>query len=129
MAAFVSSGKVVLLPFGENTRYDLVIDEGQRFVRVQCKTGRLARSGVIRFPTASSYSHHAHRNGPARRGYRGQADVFGIYCPETDEVYVVPVDAVPSTQGALRVTAPANGQRRLIRWAEEFRLLVSPSLG
>jgi PD-(D/E)XK endonuclease len=32
-------GKVVLFPFGNNQRYDLVIDEGDgRFVRVQVKT-------------------------------------------------------------------------------------------
>lgn len=41
LARLVQTGKLVLLPFSENQRYDLVIDEGDRFVRVQCKTGRL----------------------------------------------------------------------------------------
>ncbi|MSR35273.1 MAG: hypothetical protein EXR95_01340 [Gemmatimonadetes bacterium] len=75
MAALMVAGKSILLPFGENTRYDLVIDEGDRFVRLQCKTGRLGARGVIKFSTAS------------------------------------------------------NGQRRSIRWAEEFELGRAPLLG
>jgi len=52
IARLVQAGKNVLLPFGENRRYDLVIDEGDHFVRVQCKTARL-RSGAIRFTPAA----------------------------------------------------------------------------
>ena len=32
----------VLLPFGNGRRYDMVVDTGNRFLRIQCKTGRLA---------------------------------------------------------------------------------------
>lgn len=35
MLAFQSLGYTLLVPFGENTRYDLVIDRGERFERVQ----------------------------------------------------------------------------------------------
>jgi PD-(D/E)XK endonuclease len=41
-------GYTVLLPFGENSRYDLVVDTGS-LRRVQCKTGRL-RNGKVIFP-------------------------------------------------------------------------------
>ena len=51
------AGFDILLPFGENTRYDLVTDDGSRLRRVQCKTGRL-RDGAVRFPTCSCYGHH-----------------------------------------------------------------------
>lgn len=129
MAALMAAGKSILLPFGENTRYDLVIDEGDRFVRLQCKTGRLGARGVIKFSTASTYDHHARRNGRERRGYRGEADLFAVYCPENDRVYVIPVASSPSTQGSLRVTPPANGQLRSIRWAEEFELGRASLLG
>ena len=54
MAALVAVGRSILLPFGENTRYDLVIDEGGRFVRLQCKTGPLrALCGLLLLPTVS----------------------------------------------------------------------------
>jgi hypothetical protein len=41
MLALHEAGHELLVPFGENTRYDLAIDDGSRLARVQCKTGRL----------------------------------------------------------------------------------------
>jgi hypothetical protein len=40
-AAAIELGLVVLRPFPEGRRYDLVIDNGARLLRVQCKRGRL----------------------------------------------------------------------------------------
>jgi PD-(D/E)XK endonuclease len=42
----------VLLPFGVNQRYDLVLDLDGHLVKAQCKTGRL-RKGVVSFSTRS----------------------------------------------------------------------------
>ncbi len=56
-----------------------------------------------------------------KHDYRGQAD-FGVYCPETDAVYLVPVSEVPLTEGALRVIPTRNNQMRKIRWAKDFEL-------
>jgi hypothetical protein len=39
MGRLVATGYTVLMPFGENKRYDLVIEDADRqFWRVQCKT-------------------------------------------------------------------------------------------
>ncbi len=65
MLALRECGYAVLVPFGENTRYDLVIDDGQDLARVQCKTGRL-RKGAVIFAVCSCYGHHM-RPGEARR--------------------------------------------------------------
>jgi hypothetical protein len=93
MLALYDAGYEVLLPFGENTRYDLVIDDGVRLDRVQCKTGRL-RKGAVRFRTTSSYAHHP--NPKIRsRNYLGEADYFAVYCPETGGVYLIPVADLP----------------------------------
>lgn len=35
----------VSVPFGENARYDLVVDDDGDFERVQCKTGSLKNGG------------------------------------------------------------------------------------
>jgi PD-(D/E)XK endonuclease len=40
------------MPFGANQRYDFAIDVGDRFLRAQCKTGRL-RQGTIVFAARS----------------------------------------------------------------------------
>lgn len=93
MAALLKRGKVVLRPFGDSQRYDLVIDEGDgRFVRVQVKTARMSRGGYsLEFNTASSYAHR----GGKRKGYKGAIDLFAVYSPDLDRVYLVPVDDVP----------------------------------
>jgi hypothetical protein len=122
LARLVEAGYEILLPFGENQRYDLVIDHGDRFTRVQCKTGRLVKGGVY-FPTCSTALHNpSARRGerPAQRDYRGQADLFGVYCPGTREVYLVPVDEVGLRAATLRITPPKNNQGARIRWALDY---------
>ena len=123
LARLVQAGKQVLTPFGENVRYDLVLDEGDHFVRVQIKTGRL-RDGVIQFNTCSYTYHHPNNQGTRnyRHGYRGQADVFGVYCSDTDGVYLVPVDDCGINGGSLRVEPTRNRQVKRIRWAHEFEV-------
>jgi len=123
IARLVQAGKMVLLPFGENQRYDILVDEGDHFIRVQCKTGRL-RSGAIRFNTCSNTYHHPNNRGTKtyRHSYVGQADVFGVYCPDTDGVYLVPVDHVGHNAAALRIDPTLNNQMKGVRWAVDYQL-------
>jgi hypothetical protein len=123
IARLIQAGKVVLLPFGENQRYDLVLDEGDHFVRVQCKTGRL-RGGTIRFPTCSRTYHHPNNRGTKHysHNYRDQADLFGVYCRETDRVYLVPVADVPPNEAFLRVEPCRNNQSVGVRWARDYEV-------
>lgn len=114
LATLLKLGKVVLTPHGDNRRYDLVVDDDGKFVRIQVKTGRL-KNGAVVAPTASTYAHR----GGQRRGYIGQADLFAIYCPETDQVYLVPVADAPSAEIALRVDAPLRNLAG-VRWAKDF---------
>ena len=104
-----------------------MIDDGSSFVRVQCKTGRL-RKGAITFPTCSSTYHHPKNKGVAdcHQGYTGQAELFGVYCPETDDVYLVPVGEVGSRAGSLRVAPAKNNQIKKVRWARDFLSCALP---
>jgi hypothetical protein len=132
MLALRMSGRTVLTPFGENTRYDLVVEDEGIFARVQCKTGRF-RAGAVCYKTSSSYAHHPSPK-TRRCGYRGEIDYFGVYCAETGGVYLVPVDDVPTTEASLRVDSALNGQGEGIRRAEAYEVarlhswLVRPPL-
>lgn len=120
MAALLKKQCSVLLPFGDNQRYDLVIETPDGFHRIQCKTGRI-RSGAIEFPVASSSNH---RRGGARRPYLGQIDYFGVYCPCNGKTYLVPSrDLTLRNLCRLRVAPPGNHQRRHIRWASDYELV------
>jgi hypothetical protein len=121
LTALLEAGYAVLLPFGENTRYDLVIDDGSTLGRVQCKTGRL-REGGVRFSACSTYAHHPNPK-IIRRDYQGDIDYFAVYCPETGGVYLIPVEDVRvKKQGTLRVESARNGQRRRIRTAAGYEI-------
>jgi hypothetical protein len=54
MAALYESGYGLYVPFGENTRCDLVIEREGALDRVQIKTGRLRRGAVV-FNVCSTY--------------------------------------------------------------------------
>jgi hypothetical protein len=121
MLALREAGYALLLPFGENTRYDLVIDDVKQLRRVQCKTGRL-RNGAIQFAACSSYAHHPNPK-ITRRSYLGEIDYFGVHCPETGGVYLVPIeDAALRTQCSLRVLPSKNNQTRGIRLASVYQI-------
>ena len=113
----------VLIPFGENQRYDLLIDDNNRFIRVQCKTGRFCRGGV-EFNTCSFTYHHPNNQGtrPYKHHYRGAADLFGVYCARLDRVYLVPVDEVGRRACFLRIAPTKNAQAKKVRWARDYEL-------
>src|SRR5262249_34829683 len=74
-----------------------------------------------------------HRLRAGRRGtgwvrrstnYRGEGDYFGVYCPETDTVYLVPIEDVTTTALCyLRVAPAKNIQEKKVRWAKDYVLL------
>ena len=117
LAELAEAGKSVLIPWGEE-RYDLALDEGGRLVRIQCKTGIL-RNGCVDFKTCIMDIRRPLGDG----GYHGQIEAFAVYCPQTGQAYLVPIEAVPGpTLARLRVDPTRNGQLRGIRWARDFEL-------
>ncbi len=114
----VRAGYDVARPLGDNARYDLILEFEDRLLRVQVKTGRLKASGAIFFPTCSSQAHR----GRGRSSYRGQCELFAVYCPELDESYLVPVDATGARGCSLRVRPSKNRQARGVRWAADYRV-------
>jgi hypothetical protein len=122
MVALQSAGYSILEPFGENTRFDLVVDDGHRLLKLQCKSGRLRR-GTVEFNACSHYGHHRNPT-QVRRSYAGEIDAFGVYCHDTGGVYVVPVDVCGNVHVSLRVQPPANNQAIGIKWAADFELGV-----
>jgi hypothetical protein len=121
LLALQERGYALYLPFGENTRTDVIADDGNRLLRLQCKTGRL-RIGAVWFSVCSCYGHHR-RPAQARRTYEGQIDAFAVYCADTGGVYLVPIgDVGTSSSATLRVSAPRNGQRRRIRFAADYEI-------
>jgi hypothetical protein len=58
MAALYEVGYGLYVPFGENTRCDLIVERDGLLARVRVKTGRL-RSGAVEFNVCSAYGQSA----------------------------------------------------------------------
>jgi len=115
LAALLRCGYSVALPFGDNQRYDLIVDDGKRLLRAQCKTGQL-RKGRINFKTVSMNG----RSG-VRRSYHGQADIFLVYCPDNEKVYRIPVRLSGRSMLTLRIAPLGRGASpSAINWARRF---------
>lgn len=120
-ATLIQEGYTVSVPIGQS-RYDLIIERDAVFKRVQCKAGRV-RNGVIVF---NLYSIGNNRR--VRYYDSSQIDLYGVYCLENDQVYLVPQDAVGSGKGYLRLNDTKSGQRQGIRWARDFEIAVKAHL-
>ena len=114
-AALAERGERILMPFSSNERYDLALDRSGALFRVQCKTGRL-KNGAVTFNTCSSTAHHV--SGTMKQ-YVGDIEAFGVYCPQTNNVYLVPIADVSHVKrmARLRVDPTKNGQAYNVRHA------------
>ena len=112
---FLKVGLHVLFPFGDNLRFDIVVTNGTKFWRIQCKNGFL-KKGVIQFRTEN--------NGykGKRKPYIGEIDHFGVYCPALNKCYLLPVAMDGYGAMTLRVDPPKNGQIKGIKFAKDFEL-------
>lgn len=115
-AALTRSGRTVLRPLSAGLRYDLAIDNKDGTItRIQCKTGIL-KSGAIYFR-----AYNADGRRPNGVPYRGQVEAFGVFCPQTGCVYMVPLAALASVSTArLRVGAARNKQVKGVLFAQDF---------
>jgi hypothetical protein len=114
LGALAASDKVVLMPFGEGLRYDLVLDEAGTFIRVQCKTGKL-KGGCVTFKNYSV-------TGSGSRRYGSSVDAYGVYCPQNGKCYYVPAADCAGFETSLRVEPAKNGMRKNIRHAGKYEL-------
>jgi hypothetical protein len=120
--ALMRAGMTVLRPLSGAVRYDLVVDVGGgAFTRVQCKTGILQKGRVL-FRVCSADARR-----PLGVSYVGQADAFGVYCPQLATTYLVPMSAVAGLGivASLRVDASRNRQIKRVRYACDYEIKPS----
>src|SRR5690349_2001536 len=86
----------ILLPWGDHYAYDLAyysrgksdsaVSEPNKaqLVRVQCKLARISPDGGYITFNAFRVSPGDNGRRSVKRGYRGEAEYFGVYSPDTD---------------------------------------------
>lgn len=105
----------VSIPFGDNQRYDAVIETpAAELLRVQIKTGRL-QDGTIDF---HGKSQHTNASGNTYQKYDGDVDYFLVYTPTLDSLHAVGEHEFDS-RIQLRVDEPKQADAS-INWADEY---------
>jgi len=108
---FQKFGIPVLMPWGDNERYDMVIELDKKFYRVQVKTANEENNGSIKGYCRSSTNHTTNKN---LSTYEDDVDYFVFYNQIYDKIALVPIgDTNGQKSISLRISAPLNGNQSL----------------
>ena len=119
LTAFYEHGCHVSVPFGENSRYDMIADVDRKLIRVQVKTSSI-KKGDLNAIEFSCRSSHVNSTGVKNIRYNAdEIDYFATYWK--GKCYLIPVSECSATK-TLRFAPPKNGQRTGITFAEEYEL-------
>ncbi|WP_414836625.1 group I intron-associated PD-(D/E)XK endonuclease [Candidatus Nanohalococcus occultus] len=114
----MSLGKSVSFPFGDNERYDLLVDDGD-IQKAQVRKAAYKQDCLV----FRCYSNHRENGEIVRESFSSeQIDVFYVWCQEIDEVFKIPVEQVPNSTMSLRMEPAENGQKKGVNWAEDYRI-------
>lgn len=133
----VQLGHEVLLPWSQDLGYDLAyyveteerhfsffVHKESQMVRIQCKVAWLSSdNGSLKFNTSTVSMGGAGVWKKKKSGYRGRADWFGVYSPDTGKVYMVSVWEAPDASNMiLRLLPSKNNQEKNVHWARDYEL-------
>lgn len=111
----ISHGYSVSIPFGDNDKYDLIVDDTANLYRVQCKTGWQNKERTMRFNTHSQTT----KNGSYHEDtYHGTIDAFVVRYPENGKLYWIDVDDATEQKMELRFEGKIDHPS--INWAREY---------
>lgn len=116
-AHLLESGYNVLTPMTAGLPYDLVIEKHGVYRRLQCKY-RSAEQGAVKVPKRNN----DYRGVGTIVYSRENIDGFAVYCPDTRQIYYVPIEELDGIEKhlCLRITAPKNNQLKGIRLASDY---------
>lgn len=125
LAELTRRGYQVSVPFGDNDRYDLVVDDGDALYRVQVKTG-WREDGCVRFKTGSRTTTDGR---PTVEDYTAdEVDAFAVRCRESDRLFWVPFEDAGRKSTYLRVEDAAIDHPS-VRYAERYAFDEALPLG
>lgn len=106
-------GYQVLFPYGEDARYDFVIESKGKFKRVQVKYVT-PKDGALEVSCRSS-------NNWSTRAYSAEEiDILAVYDSESKLVYFIDVKVIGKRSLKLRLVASRNNQTKGVHHAEDY---------
>ena len=104
---FIELGYIVSVPYGNNSRYDLIVDTDNKLYRIQIKHACKNENGSYTIYTANSVATTTKRE----TKYYTKEDVDYIVSIIEDQLVVIPVDLINNKkQKIFRTVLPTKGQ-------------------
>ena len=120
VAEFTKRKIPVLIPFGQNLPYDLVIDFGGKLRKVQCKTANEVKDdgSVMRF-----YIYRTNGfTGEHKKYQKDEVDLFFIYCVENGFMGLARRDKQPGSEIRVRMSPPKNNVKKGVHMYYEYNI-------
>lgn len=123
MLAFMKLGYNVSIPFGEDSRYDFIVDINDKLYKIQCKTcseiiDENNQILAIKFKTVRQSGSKA-TNWTRTKYEENEIDYFAT--SYQGKCYLVPLKEC-SNEKILRIVPPKNGQIKGISFLEKYEL-------
>lgn len=112
----LKNGYQVLFPYGEDTRYDFVIEREGVFKRVQVKYVT-PKNGTLDVSCRSS------NNWSTRAYTTDEIDILAVYDSISEAVYFIDAKIMGKRSLMLRLLASKNNQTKGVRDAEDYRII------
>lgn len=104
----IEQGYIVSIPYGNNSRYDMIVDTDNDCYRVQVKHASLNNNGSYTVNTSNT-AITTHGNS---RKYYTKADIDYIITIIQDQLVVIPVEMIEHSQSKIfRVELPTKGTK------------------
>lgn len=115
ISELISRGYSVSIPFGDNDKYDLVVDDNDYLYRIQCKTAWSNKPDTMRFNTHSQTTQEGeyHEN-----PYHGEIDAFAVRYPENEKFYWIDIEE--ATEQKMELRFDAEIEHPSINWASNY---------
>jgi hypothetical protein len=121
IAHLYDCGCEILLPYGDNQKYDIVVEYKRKFYKIQCKAANATykEDGSIDFITFRT-SWESGRQTRTRVHYsKEDIDFFATFFD--GQCYLIPVEETASTVKTIRFALPKNGQTKGITFAKDYK--------
>lgn len=117
LSEFVKRGFPTMLPFGDNEKYDIVVEINGEFKSIQIKHGRYD-NGCVK----ASVKHRADKDNSTT--YIGKVDYIAIWCEEVNECYLLNLKTfLNKGEAILRIEPPKNNSSiSTVVWAKDYEL-------
>lgn len=114
---FIEKGYIVSIPYGNNSRYDMIVDTDKDCYRIQVKHASINANGSYTVNTSNTVSTTAGNS----RKYYTKDDVDFIVTVIEDQLVVIPVEMVEHSQSKIfRTVLPQYGAKTNCNLIEDF---------